>query len=104
MTRRIILLAAAFAALPGAAAPAPAVRTIIVDRMQFGPAPALLRRGDVLLWVNRDFVRHSATATDRSFDVDLPAHGSAKIVLRRAGTIAFSCKFHPAMKGRLTVR
>lgn len=75
--------------------------TIVIDKMQFGAVPAGLRVGDSILWVNRDLFRHTATAADRSFDIDLPPGKSAKTTLRKPGTIAVSCKFHPGMKARL---
>lgn len=77
--------------------------TIVIDRMAFGPAPSGLHVGDTIMWVNRDMFRHSATAADRSFDLDLPPGGSGRMTLMRAGAIAFSCKFHPGMKGVLVV-
>jgi plastocyanin len=91
-------------ALPAAAA-APAHRdlTIAIAGMHFGPAPAGLRVGDTIIWVNRDIVAHTATARDRSFDVTVQPRQSVRVTLRRAGTIAFSCRFHPAMQGALAV-
>jgi plastocyanin len=77
--------------------------TVTIDKMRFGSVPATLRRGDVILWVNRDLFRHTATARDRSFDVDLPAGASGRIVLRKAGKFAFYCRFHPGMTGELRV-
>lgn len=82
---------------------APVTYTIVMDKMAFGAAPAGLRVGDTIVWVNRDLFRHTATAADHSFDIDLPAGKSGKTVMKNAGTIAFSCKFHPGMKGRLLV-
>jgi plastocyanin len=78
--------------------------TIVIDKMKFGPTPLVLHRGDTILWVNRDLFLHSATAANRSFDVDIPAGKSARIVLKSAGAIAFSCKYHPGMRGVLRVR
>ena len=52
---------------------------------------------------HRDIFEHSATARDKSFDVDLPAGKQATTVLRKAGDIAFACKYHPGMKGTLKV-
>lgn len=75
--------------------------TVVIDKMQFGAVPAGLRVGDSILWVNRDLFRHTATAADRSFDIDLPPGKSAKTTLRKPGVIAVSCKFHPGMKARL---
>jgi plastocyanin len=76
---------------------------IVIDKMAFGAAPAELREGDTILWVNRDMFRHTVTAKDRSFDIDLLPGESATLVLKRAGMISFFCKFHPDMKGVLTI-
>jgi plastocyanin len=94
--------AALFLASPAGAAPH--TFTIIVDKMKFGPAPANLARGDSIVFVNKDFLRHSATASDRSFDVDLSANGKGRIVLNKAGTINYVCRYHPGMRGVLKVR
>lgn len=83
--------------------PAPATYTIVMDKMAFGSLPAKLRVGDTIVWVNRDMFRHTATAADRSFNVDLAPGKSGRIVLKRAGRIAFVCTFHPGMKGVLVV-
>jgi plastocyanin len=101
-----MLLAAAVAAvaLPAAAAvPAHHEHVVAMAGMRFGAAPAGLRVGDTILWVNRDIVAHSATARDRSFDVTVQPRQSVRVTLRRAGAIAFYCRFHPAMQGRLAV-
>jgi plastocyanin len=100
--------AAAGLALATPACAAPRVHgsrifTIVIRNMRFAPAPAGMRAGDAILWVNRDLFRHTATAADRSFDLDLPPGTSGKIVLRRPGAIAYSCKFHPGMKDVLVI-
>ena len=79
----------------------PRVHRIVMANMRFGPVPAGIRAGDVILWVNRDMVRHTATARDGSFDVDLPARQSQRMTVRRAGSIAFYCRYHPGMRGIL---
>jgi plastocyanin len=84
--------------------PAPGVVTIVVDKLAFGPAPRGLKVGDVVQWVNRDIFQHSATARDKSFDVELPPGGQGRTVLRRAGKIAYVCRYHPGMTGVLEVR
>ena len=85
----------------GAAARKPAV--IAVDMLKFGPAPAGLHVGDRVRWVNRDIFQHSATAANGAFNVELPPGGSGETVLKRAGVIAYSCRYHPGMKGELKV-
>lgn len=77
--------------------------TIVIDKMQFGPVPAGLRSGDTIIWQNNDIFRHTATAVDASFDIDLPAHAEATMVVGAAGSLDFFCRFHPGMTGTLVV-
>ena len=71
--------------------------------MKFGAVPTGLRVGDTIIWVNRDLFRHTATAADHSFNIDLAAGKSGKISVKKAGPVTFSCKYHPGMKGQLVV-
>lgn len=75
---------------------------VVVDKLAFGAIPSNLRVGDTIIWTNRDLFRHSATAKGH-FDVDLPPGAQRRMVLRKAGTFPFICKFHPGMKGVLKV-
>ena len=90
----------------GAAYGAPALAadyTIVLGDMKFGPVPAELHAGDTITWRNDDIFRHSATARDRSFDVDLPPKATVQMVVGQAGSVAFFCKFHPGMTGTLVI-
>ena len=107
MRNRAIRGGALLALTLAAAAPAtaaPAVHTVVIDKMKFGPVPAGLRAGDVILWVNRDMFRHSATARDGAFNVDLPPGTSGRTTVTRKGAIPFFCKYHPGMKGVIVSR
>lgn len=77
--------------------------TVVVDKMAFGEMPAELHVGDTITWRNDDIFRHSATADDQSFDVDLPAEAEVVMPLTLAGEWSFICKFHPGMTGTLVV-
>lgn len=100
---------AAFAALAGCLAlaacgkPQPITYTVTIAGMAYGPAPANLRVGDAIEWVNADIFQHSATARDGGFDVDLPPKAHARTVLTRPGQVDFYCRYHPGMTGRLAV-
>jgi plastocyanin len=89
--------------VPAAAVAAPATYTITVRNMRFGPVPPNLHVGDTIIWMNRDIFRHTATARNRSFNIDLPPSASARMVVRQTGTIAFYCTYHPGMTGQLVV-
>ena len=95
-------IAASLTAAPTAAA-TPQTHVVVMDKMKFGPMPAQVRPGDVILWVNRDMFRHTATASNGSFNVDLPPGAKGKTVVRSAGIVAFVCKYHPGMRGLLRV-
>ncbi|HEU5482931.1 MAG TPA: hypothetical protein VFU80_07580 [Sphingomicrobium sp.] len=105
MRRHAPLIAAAAWALlpiPCPAAAAPRTYTVVVDKMKFGPMPQDLRKGDLIVWDNRDIFRHSATAKGK-FDVDLPAGKKVKVRVTTVGTTPFVCKYHPGMKAVLRV-
>lgn len=111
MSRRILigLWGAAIASLPiagltlGAKPRTAKVFTLTLSNMVFGPAPIDLRVGDTITWVNDDIFDHTATAHDGSFDVVIKSGARAQTRLTTAGEIAFYCRYHPGMKGKLTV-
>ena len=86
-----------------ALAAAPRTHVVLIDQMKFGPPPASIRPGDTILWVNRDMFRHTATARNGSFSIDLPPNARARMVVRAKGAIPFYCKYHPGMTGILQV-
>lgn len=94
--------AALLVATPLSAA-APHTYTVVIDKMKFGAVPAGLHPGDIIVWENRDIFRHTATAKDGSFNVDLPARARGKTVVKKSGAVPFFCKYHPGMKGVLKV-
>ncbi|WEK51794.1 MAG: cupredoxin domain-containing protein [Candidatus Kaistia colombiensis] len=77
--------------------------TVQVAKLTFVPASVTAKVGDTIEWVNDDFVAHTATAADKSFDVSLAPGKTGSVVVKRAGEIAYSCRFHPMMKGTIEV-
>lgn len=98
----VVVTATALPILPAHAKPAPRAAVVVTDNLAFGAVPANLRVGDSVIWVNRDLFRHSATAPGH-FDIDLPAGARRRMLLTKAGTFAFKCKYHPGMKSALKV-
>ena len=96
----ILALALVAAATLSAAATEYAVA---IDKMKFGPVPVTLHPGDTIVWQNNDILRHTATARDKSFDLDLPARSSARMTVGAAGNVPFYCKLHPGMTGTLVI-
>lgn len=103
MRGRILLgLAAALLLSPPVAA-APRTYVVAIDKMKFGGIPPNLKAGDAIVWENHDIFRHTATARDGTFNVDLPPGAKGRTLLRKSGTIDFTCKYHPGMHGVLKV-
>jgi plastocyanin len=94
----------AFAFALAAASPV-AAGTIHVDTkgIAFSPVKIAAKVGDTIEWTNKDFVVHSATARDGSFNVDLPANKAGRTVLKKAGKIEYYCRYHPNMKAEIDV-
>jgi len=77
---------------------------VTIAGLKFSAPPAELHVGDVIVWRNDDIFRHTATARDKSFDIDLPPKSEDRMTISRAGAVDFYCRFHPAMTGTLDVR
>jgi plastocyanin len=106
MQRHSLLFAAAAAwtllPISAPAAAAPRSVTIVIDKMKFASVPAEIHKGDIVVWDNRDMFRHSATSKG-AFDIDLPPGKAVKMRVTADGSFAFTCKYHPGMKGVLKV-
>jgi plastocyanin len=87
----------------GPANAAAANHEIIITKMQFGVLPTL-HVGDVITWRNDDIFHHSATARDKSFDIDLPPGSKHSMTVKQPGKVDFYCRFHPMMTGTLDVQ
>lgn len=74
-----------------------------LEKLAFVPAAITAHVGDAIEWVNSDFVAHTATARDGSWDVLIPANGKKMVVLKAEGTVEYYCKFHPNMTARILV-
>jgi plastocyanin len=97
------LLPAAFAVLAAAAAPAFAdTVTVTIDKLVFSPAEISVKAGDTVEWVNKDAFAHTATVKG-GWEVMIPPKKTASRVMTAKVTVDYFCRFHPNMKGRITV-
>jgi plastocyanin len=77
---------------------------INIKDLVFSSSQVSLRVGDVIEWVNSDFIDHTATADNNDFDVVIPAGTATHLVIEHSGTINYYCRYHPGMKGQFEVR
>jgi plastocyanin len=100
----VLTLSPAFGFISVAAAPAPKVVQIVIDKATFGDAPSGVFVGDTIEWVNKDIVDHTATAKFGAWDVVVPAGKKTRVVIKKAGTFEYYCKYHPNMIGTLVAK
>ncbi|MFB9328739.1 plastocyanin/azurin family copper-binding protein [Paenibacillus aurantiacus] len=104
-------------AKPGSAPPKPsdsrkdsakdAAKNHIVEIVEFAFSPAVLdvKKGDTVTFINRDAVKHSATADDESFDTKLLGQDEElTVTFDKEGEFSYYCLPHPAMTGTITVK
>jgi plastocyanin len=76
---------------------------ISMENLVISPAETAAKVGDTIEWVNKDIFAHTATAQNGDWDVTMPPKKTVTLVLKKAGTIEYYCRFHPNMKATLVV-
>jgi plastocyanin len=76
---------------------------ISMENLVVSPAETSAKVGDTIEWVNKDIFAHTATARNGDFDVTMPPKKNVTMVLKKAGTVDYYCRFHPNMKATLIV-
>ena len=88
----------------GSTSARPKTVEVTIEHFAFTPANVAVAAGDTIVFVNNDIVPHTATATDNSWTTGEIAHGaSARVTLPTKPGADYFCKFHPVMKGHLTI-
>jgi plastocyanin len=84
----------------------PVTHTVTIDASSFQPATLTIKAGDIVVWVNKDIVPHTATSTDtKGFDSGtLPTGKSWRQTFKVKGQFPYACTFHPTMKASLRVQ
>jgi putative membrane protein len=82
----------------------PKVVKVTIANMEFNPPAAHVRAGDTIEWTNRDVVQHSSTASNKAWDVTLAPGETGRTLVKKTGTVEYYCRFHPNMRGAVTVQ
>ncbi len=102
MPRSTFLIVAALTFATSVSAHAATIQ-ITMENLVISPAQASAKVGDTIEWINKDVLAHTATARNGDWDVILPPKKNGTLVLKKAGTIDYYCRFHPNMKATLIV-
>jgi plastocyanin len=83
----------------------PVTHTVTIDATRYEPSRLVVRPGDTIVWVNKDLIPHTATATGGAWDSKaVPAGASWRLTIEAKGATDYSCLFHPTMIGRIEAR
>jgi plastocyanin len=97
------LLFIADSAVGASAAAKPVTHTVIIDGVKYEPEALTVKRGDTVIWVNKDPFPHTVTAAGVFDSHSIAVGGSWRYVARKAGDYVYTCTLHPNMKGTLKV-
>lgn len=81
-----------------------ATHTVIIEGAAYQPAVTVVKRGDTVVWVNKDPFPHTVAARGAFDSHDIPAGATWKYVARKTGSFPYVCTLHPNMQGTLTVQ
>jgi plastocyanin len=92
------------ALMPGASISAGAATIqISMENLVISPAEASAKVGDTVEWINKDIFAHTATARNGDWDVTIAPKKTGTLVLKKAGTVEYYCRFHPNMRATLAI-
>ena len=103
MPGRVRLIAAALICCAVTTPLRAATIQIVMENLEIKPAEASAKVGDTIEWINKDVFAHTATARNGDFDVMLPPKTTGTLVVTKAGTFEYYCRFDPNMKATLNV-
>jgi plastocyanin len=84
----------------------PAEHTVTIDAVQFQPSAIEVKRGDSIIWINKDPFPHTVTSKTGHFDSQQiqPGESWTYKVQQQPGDIPYICSLHPTMKATVRVK
>lgn len=89
-----------------AGTPAPVINKVVhnvsIVGFAFVPSSITVRKGDTIVWTNKDSAPHTVTGGDLK-SASLGQNQTYSFAYDRTGTFNYYCSLHPNMKGTVTV-
>lgn len=76
---------------------------VTINDLAYSPAEIRVRVGDIIEWMNGDFIDHTATAKSGDWDVTIVAGKLAQLQMTHVGKFAYFCRVHPGMTATIDV-
>ena len=77
--------------------------TVTIFRMKFNPENLEVKKGDTVIWVNKDFVPHDVTEEINNTWTSKPINQGDKWEKVIQDDVHYYCSIHKVMKGTITV-
>jgi len=82
----------------------PRTHVIAIEDLKFSPREIKVKSGDVVQWINYDFIPHTATANDQGWHSDLiDVQASWEMTVDKETFEDYFCVYHPGMKGKIKI-
>ncbi len=89
--------------LAGKPVQAPKNHIVEIKDMKFQPEVLTVNKGDIVTWINRDYVPHDVTEINKAWaSPRLKTNQSWKKVITKSAS--YYCSIHVVMKGKLIVK
>lgn len=90
--------------VPLSAKPAYEVHTVEIKDMKFIPDSLVVKKGDEVIFVNRDMVNHCITEENTKAWTSGPLPAGESYLLKPEQSTTYYCAIHTVMKGRIIVQ
>jgi plastocyanin len=81
----------------------PETHIVEIKQMKFEPEEVKVRRGDRVLWINKDITDHDVTERAKHAWASSPLKTGQSWSLLVTESVDYFCNLHQVMKGRITV-
>ena len=76
-----------------------------IKNLAYTPSVITVLPGDSITWINHDFIPHTVTADDESWDSRLiEAKGKWRMVVKDNTYEKYFCRYHPNMKAEIIIK
>lgn len=98
---------AVFLAMPAdetKSAATPKTHLIEIYGLKFTDPKEPVHTGDMIVWINKDIVPHTASDTAGKWDSgDISPDASWRMTVQTAGVLDYLCLYHPSMRAKIVV-
>lgn len=78
---------------------------VVMKNLAFDPATVTIKVGQSVTWTNQESMTHTVVADNAEFKSNSLANAATfSFTFEKAGTYAYHCSIHPAMKGTVVVQ